>query len=117
MDTTDLRAALESLAAELTGLHERPADREAWIAAAIAGRDALDEIRDAVDDLDDELAGALDDAQVVTKRCAAPDCRRWMRVATTGRPREYCRGACKAAAARRRVIHTAPLSTGVSTAA
>lgn len=95
MDPTEILDELERLAVKVVGQRERPAGRAEWIDNALALRDALAVIRDAVDDLDYEIARRFDAESLVTKRCA--NCRHWMVVNTVGRRRRTCSAACRKA--------------------
>lgn len=103
MNRTELRAALDSLVTQLLGQPELPRTRDEAIDYLLDVRDAVDDIRDGLADLDDAAATELAAFEVVTKRCARRACGAWMRVADTGRERAYCGDACRQAARRERI--------------
>lgn len=96
MDFTELRPKVEILVREVLDQGEPLAGRDAAIARTLAIRNAVDDLREVLDSLDDEAAKVLADAGVITKRCAK--CAHWMVVAERGRPRRYCSDDCKTAA-------------------
>lgn len=102
MDPTELLATVEQLAEQVAGQDKQPTCRAEWIGAALALRNALDAIRDTVDDLDYDIGRRLTAESLVTKRCARPGCRKWTLVTTGKRRRRTCSDACRVALARSR---------------
>lgn len=105
MRTTDsiaVPAEVEHLVTKRAGLREDPPDLDAWASASVAIRNAIDDLADELEALDETIAAHQQRIGLVTKRCELASCGRWMRVAATGRARAFCDDACRAAAYRAR---------------
>lgn len=98
MDLTERATAVESLLRQHADLPPTPWTAEQTAAAIVELLNAVDDFREALDDADDALTKLAHENGTLTKRCAHPQCERWMVVSPIGRPREYCSDACRSSA-------------------
>lgn len=102
-DFTALRRNLTMLLGNERELWPFPRNPDEWADQQLGLLDLLDDLADVLDERREEVEKSLDAANMRRKRCANPDCERWMLLAETGRPREVCSDVCgKAARAARR---------------
>lgn len=93
-DFTALRRNVTMLLGNERELWPFPRDTDEWAEQQLAVLDLLDDLADVLDERREEVEKSLTDAGVRRKRCANPECERWMLLAETGRPREVCDSVC-----------------------